>query len=200
MPALAHRHFSYAEYLAEEELSPTKHEYCNGAIVAMAGGTIAHAKLKTNLTGLLHAALSGRPCQPFDSDLRIRVLETTLATYPDLSVICGPPERDPEDRCAVTNPTALFEVLSPSSVAYDRGEKFDHYAHLASLRAYVIVDHTRPHIDVYARQDDGSFARRGYGAGQQAPIPGIDVSIDVDAVYTGWAEIQALESTPSTAA
>lgn len=193
MPAFAPVRYSYADYVAGEELSLIKHEYCHGSIVAMAGGTVAHARLKSNLMTAVGSALRGRPCQAFDADLRIRVLATDLATYPDLSVICGPVERDPDDRCAVTNPTALFEVLSKSTAAYDRGEKFDHYQQLASLQLYVLVDDKRPHIDVYTRQSDGSFARRGYGAGALLPLTAIDVNLAVDDVYERWAEIVASE-------
>lgn len=191
MPSTAHRRHSYAEYLAFEEASDVKHEYCDGAIVAMAGGTPEHSLLKSNLLGLAHAALSGRPCRPFDSDLRVRVPSTTLATYPDLSVICGPLQRDVEDRNAAVNPTLLAEVLSPSTAAYDRGEKLDHYAHLTTLREVVLIDSTRAHVDVYRRLGEKAWERHGYGPGERIPLGSIEVSIELDELYDGWAELVA---------
>lgn len=193
MPSVAVRRFSYAEYLAQEAASLEKHEYFEGNIVAMAGGTGSHSRLKTNLTAIVSVGLAGRRCEAFDSDLRVRVLATGLATYPDLSVICGTRVSHPEDPHAATNPSVLFEVLSRDTAAYDRGEKFDHYQLIPELRHYVIVDHTRPHIDVYTRQDDGSWARRGYGAGDRLEINTIGVVIEVDAVYRGWAEERAID-------
>lgn len=186
MPAAAVSRVRYADYLAAEEISAVKHEYCDGAVVAMAGGTPLHSRLKTNLAGEIFRALIGKPCSSFDADLRVRVPATTLATYPDLTVICGPLERDGEDRHAATNPTALFEVLSPSTAAYDRGEKFDHYVRLDSLQVYVLVDHARPHVDMYTRDPAGGWLRRGFGPGDTVRIEAIDASVRVDDIYAGW--------------
>lgn len=184
------RYVTYPEYLAAEELSVEKHEYCEGAVVAMAGGTFAHAHLIMNTTLLVGAALAGKGCRPFGEAQRIRIPATGLATYPDLSVICGRLEHDEADKNAAINPTVLFEVLSPTTAEYDRGEKFDHYARLTSLRAYVLVDYKREHVDVYTRSDDGSWARRGYGPTDTVPIPAIEVEIPVAAIYEGWQEFR----------
>ncbi|MSQ04303.1 MAG: Uma2 family endonuclease [Myxococcales bacterium] len=121
MPAAAARRHSYAEYLALEAATEDKHEFCDGIIVAMAGGTILHSVLKTSLALAVGDALRGRDCRPFDSDLHLRVPATSLATYPDLTVIRGPVARDTDDPHAVTNPTVLFEVLSASTAGYERG-------------------------------------------------------------------------------
>lgn len=196
MSSAARQLHTYAEYLSQEEASLEKHEFCDGAIVAMAGGTRAHSRMKTNLTVAVGTALHGRPCQPYDSDLRVRVPATTLATYPDLSVICGQAVADAEDRHAVVNPAVLFEVLSPSTAGYDRGEKFDHYQRLASLQQYVLLDHARPHVDVYSRLPSGGWERRGYGTGERVPLTSIDVELGVDELYTGWAEARASEEVP----
>ncbi len=112
MVALPERRASYAEYLELERSSQTKHEFVNGEIYAMAGGTPEHARLAMKLGRLLGAALDGQPCEVFGSDLRVRVVATGRATYPDLTVVCGRAELDPEDAEAVTNPTVLVEVLS----------------------------------------------------------------------------------------
>ena len=167
MSEFAHRRHSFREYLQLEEAAEERHEFCDGAIVAMAGGTPEHALLIANFTGLLGAGLRGGPCRGYSSDLRIRVLETSLATYPDISVICGPLQRDPEDRNTATNPTVLVEVLSPSTAGYDRGEKLDHYLRIPTLQEVVLVDHRRAHVDVYRRTGPDTFERRGYGPGEQ---------------------------------
>lgn len=189
MPSTAGRRLSYAEYLAIEQASDVKHEYCEGHVVAMAGGTPEHALLKTNLTVLVGSALRGRPCRAFDADLRVRVPATTLATYPDLTVICGPLVRDAEDRDAATNPTLLVEVLSPSTAGYDRGEKLDHYGRIPTLREVVLVDSARMHVDVYRRLGDAAWERHGYEPGERVPLASLELTLEVDAIYEGWAEL-----------
>src|SRR5687767_14511949 len=102
---------TYEEYLALESFSPIKHEFLAGEIYAMAGGTAEHAALAASFIGQLYAQLRGGPCRAYNSDLRI-LTRSGLATYPDVSVICGPPEYDANDSIAATNATILVEVLS----------------------------------------------------------------------------------------
>jgi Uma2 family endonuclease len=121
MSSPAHRtRYSWAEYLALEASSNVKHEFLDGQIYGMAGGTPEHAALAAATIGILFGQLRGGPCRVYDADLRIRVLATSLATYPDAAVVCGPLERDPADPDGVTNPTLLVEVLSSSTEEYDR--------------------------------------------------------------------------------
>jgi len=155
-PARKLKH-TFAEYLTLEAASETKHEYLDGEIYDMAGGTPDHSGLAVNVTSELHAALRGRPCRVFNSDLRVRVLATGLGTYPDASVICGAFEHDPEDENTAINPVVLVEVLSDSTEAYDRGEKFAHYRRIPSLRDYVIVSQHEPVIEHYTRNDDDTW-------------------------------------------
>ncbi|MEO5727806.1 MAG: Uma2 family endonuclease, partial [Byssovorax sp.] len=153
---------SYSEYLALEEKSLTKHEWLDGVIFdmeahGMAGGTPNHAGLAAAVTLLLGLQLRGKPCRVFSSDLKVRILATGLATYPDLTVVCSKLETDPQDANAVTNPTLLVEVLSDSSEAYDRGEKFAHYRRLPSLREYVLVSHLASRIEVWRRNESNRW-------------------------------------------
>ncbi|MSP54394.1 MAG: Uma2 family endonuclease [Myxococcales bacterium] len=150
-----------------------------------------HSLLKTNLGRVVGNALSGRGCRAFDSDLRVRCPATGLATYPDLTVGCGPFVIDDEDKDAAVNPTVIFELLSKSTASYDRTEKFDHYATLEMLATYVIVDNARPRIDVYTRPDEDSWVRRRYASGARVPLPAIGAEIAVDDIYDGWAELRA---------
>jgi Uma2 family endonuclease len=149
MAAPAQRRVTYAEYLALEEQAATKHEYCGGVLVAMAGGSREHSLVKTNLTRRIAEALDGTPSRAFDADLRCLVEATGLATYPDLTVVCGTVRWAERDRDAVTNPTAIFEVLSPSTAGYDLGEKFDHFARIPSLQEYVAIDSERVGVRVF---------------------------------------------------
>jgi Uma2 family endonuclease len=151
---------TFAEYLALEAASDTKHEYLDGEIFAMSGGTIEHGALAANVIRELGGALRGRPCRVLTSDVRVRVLATGLAAYPDVSVVCGAIERDPGDANAVANPVLIVEVLSDSTRSYDRGEKFAHYRRIPSLRDYLLVSQHEPLIEHYRRNDDGSWTLR----------------------------------------
>jgi Uma2 family endonuclease len=111
----AHRKYSIREFLQLEGYSNVRHEYLDGQIYAMAGGTPEHGTYAANVIGLLTAALRDRPCRVQTSDVRIRVVATGLDTYPDVSVVCGQAERDKEDPDAIVNPIVLVEVLSPST-------------------------------------------------------------------------------------
>jgi Uma2 family endonuclease len=151
---------TFAEYLALEAASDTRHEYLNGEIFAMAGGTIEHGALAANAIGELRGGLRGRPCRVLTADVRVRVLATGLSTYPDVSVVCGSIELDPEDANTVVNPVAIVEVLSDSTEAYDRGEKFAHYRRIPSLRDYLLVSQHEPRIEHYRRNDDDTWTLR----------------------------------------
>ncbi|WP_438011453.1 Uma2 family endonuclease [Sorangium sp. So ce321] len=174
---------SYAEYLEQERASPTKHEFLNGEIFAMAGGTPEHARLCASVGAELRTHLRGRPCAVYSADLRVRVQATGLSTYPDVSVVCGKLERDLEDKDAALNPSVLVEVLSDSSEAYDRGQKFAHYRHIPSLREYVLVSQHEPRIEVFHRNEDDSWTLREARAGQGAHLEAIGCTLSVDEVY-----------------
>ena len=174
---------TYAEYVALEEKAVEKHEFLNGEVFAMSGGTIEHAGLIAAVTHGLMNALRDRPCRVFSSDLRIRIRATGLATYPDVSVVCGPVQPDPEDGCAIVNPVLIVEVLSDGTEAYDRGEKAAHYRHLPSLREYVLVSQHRPRIEVYRRNDAGRWELYEYESGAQVDLGAVGCAISVDEVY-----------------
>jgi Uma2 family endonuclease len=174
---------TFAEYVAEERSSATKHEWLNGEVFDMAGGTIEHGALAANTIGELLRLLRGRPCRVYTSDVRVRVAATGLATYPDASVVCGKLERDPEDDNTVLNPVVLVEVLSDSTEAYDRGEKFAHYRRIDSLRDYVLVSQREPLLEHYARNDDGTWTLREARAGQAVRLTGVPGELAVDEVF-----------------
>ena len=180
-PVPFHR-YAFTEYLAIEEVAGVKHEYLDGEIYAMAGGTPEHAALAAAVTTALGEQLRGGPCRVYSSDLRVRILATGLATYPDVTVVCGPTERDPESATHVTNPRVVVEVLSDGTEAYDRGEKLEHYKQVPSLAAVVLVSHRNRCIDVWSR-GAAVWEVMTFRSGQTAPIPSLDCCLDVDAVY-----------------
>jgi len=175
--------YSYDEYRWFEEATDAKHEYLDGQILAMAGGTPEHAALAAAVTVILGQQLAGGPCYPLSSDLRVRVRATGLATYPDVTVVCGPLERDVEDPHAAVNPAVLVAVTSDSTEAYDRGEKFTHYRQIPSLREYVLVSHRERAIERRWRDPDGTWRSENVGRGGTVELPSIAATLAVDAIY-----------------
>jgi Uma2 family endonuclease len=180
-------HYAFAEYLAVEEVARVKHEYLDGEIYAMAGGTPEHAALAAVVTTVLGEQLRGSPCRVYSSDLRVRILATGLATYPDVTVVCGPTERDPESATHVVNPRVVIEVLSDGTEEYDRGEKLEHYKKAPSLTAVVLVSHQERKIEVWSREAS-AWEVMVYGRGQVVRISSPNCSLDVDAVYDAASE------------
>ena len=151
------RHYSYEEYLAYERDSPLKHEFEAGQILAMAGGSPRHSALASRFSAAIeNARRSG--CTAFQSDMRIRVLATGRATYPDISMVYGPIELDTADPSGttITNPMLLVEVLSPSTEEVDRGSKWRDYQLIPSLQEYVLVSQDR-RVEIYRRLPSGSW-------------------------------------------
>ncbi len=180
--AIPHHRYTYAEYLAFEQTSNVKHEYLDGEIYAMAGGTPAHAALAMAIGGLLFPQLRGGKCRLYSSDLRVRVLATGLTTYPDVSIVCGAVEYDPESATTVVNPTVVFEVLSDSTEDYDRGEKLDHYRRVPSLAAVVLVSSKARDVQIWKRTDD-DWTQVRYLSGDDVDLPTISARIGVDPLY-----------------
>lgn len=176
-------HFSYAEYLELEEDSTVRHEFLNGEIYAMAGGTPKHAVLAVAVAAALLGDLRGGPCRVHSSDLRVRVLATGLATYPDVTVVCGPYAYDPESRTTVTNPKVVVEITSDGTEEYDRGEKLASYKLVPDLAAVVIVDHRQRRIELHERGPDESWKRSVARAGERVTLGDPACALSVDAIY-----------------
>jgi len=174
--------YSFRDYLAVEEVSNVKHEYLDGEIYAMAGGSVLHAALSAAALAALAGELRGR-CRAYSSDLRIRVLATGLASYPDVTVVCGPVETDPESGDTVVNPTLVVEVLSPGTAEYDLGKKYDSYMQIPSLQAVVYLWQDRRQIEVRQRSNGGAWRAEAAGPGQRAHLAALDCRLDVDALY-----------------
>lgn len=175
--------YTFAEYLEIEDISrEVKHEYVEGEIFAMAGGSVEHSALATALVGLLFAHLRGGPCRPHGSDLRISISAADVATYADVAVVCDPVARDPQSPTHVTNPRIVVEVLSPTTERYDREQKRLYYQQLESLREYVLIAQDRRRVEVWCREDD-EWIHTVHDAASKAPLPSIGYELDVDELY-----------------
>ncbi|WP_437683470.1 Uma2 family endonuclease [Sorangium sp. So ce131] len=182
--AVVHTRMSEQEYLELERSSPDKHEYADGEVFAMAGGSLEHSAIATNLLAELRIPLLGRGCRALTSDMRIKIPATGRYVYPDGSVVCAKPEFTDEKRDTLLNPRLLVEVLSDSTEAYDRGDKFAGYRTITSLDEYVIASQKEPRIEVFSRQQDGSWSLRIYGPGQRVTLTSLGCAVEVDRVYT----------------
>jgi Uma2 family endonuclease len=144
------------EYLERERRAETRSEYRDGVIVAMAGATPDHNAVVFDITGVLSAQLRGKPCQGFTSDLRVRVPACNNYYYPDIVIACEEPKYERlKGMASLLNPTLIVEVLSDSTEATDRGEKWTCYQTLESLQTYVLVSQRQPLLEIYQRQENG---------------------------------------------
>lgn len=139
------------DFLLRERLAETKSEYVNGHVYAMAGARVSHQRVTINLTTALHRQLRERPCEVFSTEMKVRIDKANAFHYPDVSGLCGPLLWHDKMQDAYCNPAIIFEVLSPSTEAYDRGEKFHRYRLLDSLLEYVLVRPERVEVEVFTR-------------------------------------------------
>jgi len=185
-PLQTRHRYSYDEYLAYERDCERKHEYDDGQILAMAGGSLRHSALAARLGIVLGSRLPSS-CILLQSDARVRVLATGRATYPDVSMVCGPIEKDPADPKGETlaNPTLIIEVLSPSTEHNDRGEKWWHYQQIPSLQEYVLISQFAPCIERYRRimGGGGGWEYRAFTQGTVELVSG--AVIDLASLYDG---------------
>ncbi len=177
-----------AEYLVIERKAEFKSEFFDGEMFAMAGGSLLHSLIATNLGREFGNRLQGRSCVPFNSDLRLKVEVTGLYTYPDLSVICGPLTFADDAQDTVVNPAILVEVLSDSTEAYDRGKKFEHYRHIPSLKEYLLVSQNEPRIELFIRSDAGQWLlREAAGLDASLELPSLQITVALREIYANVA-------------
>ena len=150
--AAAYTYLTPEEYLAFERKADIKHEYCNGQFFAMSGASRAHNLISLNIAGELRAQLKGGSCEVYMSDMRVLVDAARAYRYPDVVVACEVPRFEDDVFDTLLNPTVIVEVLSPSTAARDRGEKFEDYGQLTSLREYVLVAQKEARVTQYLRQ------------------------------------------------
>ena len=171
------------EYFAWEEQQEVKHEYFDGEVYAMTGGTLNHSEISANFTTLLRNHLEDSGCRVFSSDARIKIQRSEKYVYPDVSVTCN--ERDRETIQYVNHPCLIVEVLSPSTEAYDRGKKFKLYRQSSSLIDYVLVNADEIEIDVFRKNDRGRWEEINSVAGDLVELESINLTFSIDRVYKG---------------
>ena len=138
-PAPKYNYTSPEEYLIAERAAKEKHEYYEGKVVAMAGASLNHNEIVTNLARHGGNLLEGKDCRIYVNDLRIQILSKGTYTYPDATIICGNPEFTDDHFDTIKNPSVIFEIISPSSEDYDKGKKFFYYMQISSLQEYILI-------------------------------------------------------------
>ncbi|HYO14829.1 MAG TPA: Uma2 family endonuclease [Thermoanaerobaculia bacterium] len=172
------------DYLAMERQAETKSEYLEGEMFAMTGGSFAHNAIIGNINGALWQQLRRKPCQICPNDQRVYLPATGLYTYPDVVVICGEPRLQDEHQDTLLNPTVIIEVLSPTTEAYDRGKKFEHYRSIESLVEYLLVSQSEPHVEQYLRQNDNRWLfSETTGLEATLALPSIQCELALAEVY-----------------
>lgn len=150
----AQTYLTPAEYIDVERKAVTKNEYLSGRIVAMSGASNAHNIITMNTANQLYNQLVDRDCLVYASDMRVRVQDPVSYFYPDVTVVCGEPRFEDDVFDTLLNPAVVIEVLSPSTAAYDRREKFTRYQQIASLKEYILISQSRMHVAHYLRQEN----------------------------------------------
>lgn len=187
-PSNESRRYTVEEYFKIDSESDTRHEYVNGQIIDMAGGSDRHSQIIHNLHGVLWTALRGKPCQARDGNLRVRYGRKVLYGYPDALVVCGQAKFDPKSEAHTTllNPRVLFEVLSDSTEAYDRGRKFEFYRDIESFEEYVLISQDRASVDVFRRGTSGFWTMQSsQGLDAKAELLTAGIELPLAEIFAG---------------
>lgn len=171
------------QYLEMDRKSEVRLEYYFGEVFEMAGGTEQHSAIKMRLAAILYSALRGNDCRAFDSDLRICVDEKNHYTYADAFVICGPTLRVGTRRDIIANPSAIFEVLSPGTEGYDRGDKFKMYRTIPTLKEYVLISQNQKQVECFRKQTSGTWLMSVYQDNDVLELETAACRISLDELY-----------------
>lgn len=178
----SHTYFTPEDYLEIESISPIKHEYLNGQIVAMAGASKAHVIITGNLSALIVNHLRGTKCISYAIDMKIRLPALNFFYYPDLTVTCD--ERDRiSDQDFILHPKLIIEVLSDSTEAFDRGDKFVHYKTIPEFQEYVLIHQKQILIERFERKYDNLWITQIYRTREIIEFGSIDFSCPIEAIY-----------------
>ncbi len=168
-------------YKALERDTDVRHEFINGEAYAMADGSPEHARIQINFAGALWSRSRGMPCRPTGNDQKVFVPETGSFFYADVTIVCGGHEYHPAESNALTNPSVLVEILSPSTEDYDRGTKFQHYKRLPSLAECVLVSQDERRVEIRQRVEEGWLIREVTEG--DVCLASLDLSIPLDEIY-----------------
>ena len=179
----AQTYLTPAEYLDMERKVVTKSEYLSGQIVAMSGASHAHNIITMNTANQLYNQSVDRDCLVYASDMRVRVHMPVSYFYPDITVVCGEPRLEDDVFDTLLNPTVVIEVLSPSTAAYDRREKFTRYQQIASLKEYLLIVQSRMHVEHYIRQENQWIATEFQDSADVVPVSSIECELLLRHIY-----------------
>ncbi len=177
----SHPHLSPEEYLETEKSSPIKHEYIQGLTYAMSGASDAHVTITANLLTLLRNHIRGTGCRVYVADMKARIESLNIFYYPDLMVTCD--QRDTSFEYFKFYPSLIIEVLSPSTEAFDRGDKFIDYQELETLLEYVLISPMRQRVDCFRRNTEGRWVLYSYRDNQNLHLNSVNFSCSLAEVY-----------------
>ncbi len=172
---------THEAFLRWEETQEIRHEFLEGEVYAMTGGTDRHNTVAINLTLLLRQHLNGKPCRVFMADVQVRVEAADAAFYPDVMVTCAP--EDAEDRRVKRHPSLIVEVLSPATASFDIGRKFSCYRQIESLREYVLVDPDEMGIEIFRPDPDGRWVLYPVRPGERLRLDSVGLDVPIEAAY-----------------
>ncbi len=176
--------YPIVEYLELEDRSQEKHEYHDGHIIDMAGGTAPHSKIIANVLTELTFGLKGKVCSSYASDLKILAEKVNSYYYPDASVICGELEFDEQRKDIVKNPTLIVEVLSKSTALFDRTEKFWNYRTIPTFKEYVLISQNKPLVEVFLKNKENKWVLSdAYGLVDSIFLESIGVDLKLEDVF-----------------
>lgn len=180
------KHITEKEYLDAERLATVKHEYYKGEVFAMGGASFSHAKISMNCSVDLGNKLDGKDCQPYGNDVRIHIPKNSLYTYPDLTIICGEIAETDDHFDTATNPSVIFEILSPSTKNYDKGGKFTLYRNINTLKEYILIDSECISVEKFTKNQDNTWTFEEYTSIENSfPISTVSIEMQLSKIYKG---------------
>jgi Uma2 family endonuclease len=183
MTALPEQFVSLEEYFALEETSEIKHEYYQGRTFAMTGASEQHNLITVAVVSKLNNQLEDKPCRPYSGDFRLKIEAVNIYTYHDLSVICGDTQFADGRKDTFLNPTLLIEVLSDSTEAYDRGKKTGFYRTIPTLREYLLIEQSSPHVERYRRYGHDWILTEYSTMGDEVALDSIGCTLSLGEMY-----------------
>jgi len=177
-----HSQFTIDEYLAIERISPVKHEYFQGQIIAIAGDSKAHVIITGNLSALLVDHLRGTDYISYVADMKVCLPSLNLFCYPDLAVTCDERDRTPTEEF-ILYPKLIIEVLSDSTEAFDRGDKFSDYKTISTLEEYILVHQNQIVVERFQRKSDNLWVPKILHRGDTIKLSSIRFACEIESIY-----------------
>ena len=179
----AQTYLTPGEYLTWERKQPFKNEYHNGYIIAMSGASRTHNLITMNIANQLYNQLMEQECEVYANEMRVRTSPTVSYFYPDVAVVCGEPRFEDDTFDTLINPIIVIEVLSPSTAAFDRGEKFEHYKQLASLQEYILISQDSVRVEHYRCEGTQWTHNRFQHLEDTLSLTSIECEVPLRAIY-----------------